>query len=71
MKQMTCTQMGGSCSAVITGETAEDMAQNGMVHVLEAHPDMAEQIKAMTPEETSKWMEEFSAKFESAEEVSE
>ena len=71
MKQMTCAQMGGpaSCNFVVSGNTAEEMAKNGMDHVTEAHPDMAEQIKKMTPEETTKWMADFQVKFDAQPEM--
>jgi len=66
MKQITCAQMGGpaTCSTVFQGNTPEEIVQNAMKHVEEAHPDMAASIKAMTPEETSKWMEDFHKTFE-------
>jgi predicted small metal-binding protein len=66
MKQMTCAQMGGpaTCTTLITGETAEEMVKNGMDHINNAHPDMSADIKKMTPEETTKWMADFNAKFD-------
>ncbi len=51
--------MGGpaTCTTVLAGATQEEMVASGMKHVEEAHPEMAVQIKAMTPEETKKWFE--------------
>lgn len=71
MKQMTCAQMGGpaDCTTMITGNTAEEMVQNGMTHINEAHPQMAVDIKKMTPEETSKWMADFRVKFDASAEM--
>ena len=71
MKQMTCAQMGGpaTCTFMVTGNTAEEMTSNGMKHIEEAHAEMAKQIKAMTKEETDKWMMEFKAKFDAAPEM--
>lgn len=71
MKQMTCAQMGGpaTCTVVITGNTAEEMVQNGMTHVMQAHPDMAEGIKKMTPEETTAWMTNFQKQFDALPEM--
>ncbi len=71
MKQMTCAQMGGpaSCTFAVTGNSAEEMSMNGMKHVEEAHPDMAAQIKAMSKEDTDKWMAEFKGKFDAAPEM--
>ena len=64
MKHMTCAQMGGPCETMIAGETAEAMIKNGMDHVTEAHTDLAEQIKSMTPEQGEAWGKEFQAKFD-------
>ena len=35
MKTMTCRDMGGSCDVQITGNTAEEMMNNGSAHVKE------------------------------------
>jgi len=68
MKQMTCAQMGGpaTCNTMISGNTAEEMVKNGMDHINQAHPEMAADIKKMTPEETTKWMADFQKKFDAA-----
>jgi hypothetical protein len=60
--------MGGpaDCSAVLSGNTAEELVTRGMDHVTQTHPELAEQIKKMTPEETAKWMAEFQTKFDAA-----
>jgi hypothetical protein len=66
MKQMTCVAMGGpaDCTAVLTGNTAEEMVASGMKHVTEAHPEMAADIQKMSKEDTAKWMAEFQGKFD-------
>jgi hypothetical protein len=72
MKQMTCAQIGGpaTCSTMLSGNTAEELiTKSGMPHVMESHPEMAEDIKKMTPEETTKWMADFQAKFDAAPEM--
>ncbi len=71
MKQMTCAQMGGpaECNFVVTGETAEEMAKNGGEHVMQSHPDIAEQMKNMTPEQNAQWMADFQPKFDAAPEM--
>ncbi|MEJ0021264.1 MAG: hypothetical protein WDN47_01640 [Candidatus Doudnabacteria bacterium] len=65
MKQILCSQMGGpaDCTVMISGNTPEEMVSNGMVHINQAHPELAEQVKKMTPEETTKWMDDFKKKF--------
>ena len=65
MKQITCPAMGGpaTCTTVFSGNTPEEVVGSAMKHVEEAHPELATQVKAMTPEETAKWMADFHAKF--------
>jgi Trk K+ transport system NAD-binding subunit len=71
MKQMTCAQMGGpaTCSTIISGNTAEEMVKNGMDHIIQAHPEMASDVKNMTPEATTAWMADFQKKFDAAPEM--
>ena len=71
MKQMTCAQMGGpaTCNTMISGNTAEEMVANGMKHLTEAHPEMEADMKAMSPEATTKWRADFQAKWDAAPEM--
>lgn len=71
MKQMTCPEMGGpaTCTAVITGNTVQEMVDNGTKHVMESHPDIAVTMKAMTKEDTDKWMADFQKKWDAAPEM--
>ena len=71
MKQMTCAQMGGpaTCMAVITGDTEDDMIQNGMTHLKEAHPDMVEGMKTAPKESMDKWREDFQRKWDTTPEM--
>lgn len=71
MKQITCPAMGGptTCTAVLKGNTAEEMVADGMKHVTEVHPEMAADIAKMTPEDTAKWMAEFHPKFDALPEM--
>ncbi len=68
MKQMSCAQIGGpaTCTVMVTGNTADEVVQNGMAHVTEAHPDLLERIQKMTEEETTQWMTDFRKKFDAA-----
>ena len=61
MKQLTCAQMGGpaTCTAVLAGNTPEEMIASGMKHVTAAHPDMAEGMKTMPKETLEKWRADF------------
>lgn len=66
MKSMTCAAAGGpaTCTAVITGNTVDEMLASGMKHVTEAHPEMAADIKKMSKEDMAKFMIEFKSKFD-------
>ena len=57
MQQMTCSAAGGpaTCTAVLMGNTAEEMVANGTKHVAEAHPEMAADIKSMSKEAMDEW----------------
>jgi len=68
---MTCSQMGGSCDATITGATEDEMMANGMKHLEEAHPQMAEDVKKASPTDPMmvEWNAKFKKDFEAAPEV--
>jgi hypothetical protein len=71
MKQMTCAQMGGpaTCNVVLPGNTFDEAVKSGMIHVEQAHPDMAAQIKAMSPEDMAKWSAETKPKWDALPDV--
>jgi predicted small metal-binding protein len=70
MKKMTCRDMGGTCDMEVTGETMEEMMENGKQHVHsqedEGHKQIVSQMEAASPEEMEAWKRDFAAKFESA-----
>ncbi len=71
MKQMTCARMGGpaTCNFMVTGNTAKEMADNGMKHVMQAHPDMADKMKTMSKEDNDKWWAMFQKKWDATPEM--
>lgn len=70
MKTMTCKQMGGMCEQSINGATADQMMQNGMAHLEQSHPDMANNIKAMSKDDPimAEWSKKFATDFENTKE---
>jgi hypothetical protein len=72
MKKMTCKEMGGSCDAVIEGNTAEEMALNGGKHLTvmsekdAGHKRDKEVMDASqnNPEHIKEWMVDFTTKFD-------
>jgi len=71
MKQMTCPAAGGpaTCTAVLSGNTAEEMMADGMKHVAAAHPEMADGMTKMSPEDRAKFVADFHHKFDALPEV--
>ncbi|MEK7602903.1 MAG: DUF1059 domain-containing protein [Patescibacteria group bacterium] len=72
MKQFTCQELKGCCSAIITGSTPEEMGDNSKRHVMEmmqagdqAHKEAVELMMKMPPEEFNKWFDDFKQKFNS------
>lgn len=65
---MTCAQMGGPCDAKITGNTPDEMMKNGMMHLEQAHPDMAAKVKAMPKDDPmmTEWNKKFMQDWEAA-----
>ncbi len=68
---MTCAQMGGMCEAEIMGGTREEMMGNGMKHLEEAHPEMAESVKNMSETDPMMmaWVEKFNADYDATPEM--
>ena len=58
--------MGGMCDEKILGETPDAMIAAGMVHIEEAHPEMAASIKTMPKEDPKmvEWHEQFMTTWE-------
>ena len=73
MKQMTCAQMGGSmtgtCQTMIQGTTVEEIVKAGGDHVMATDPEIAEKMRAMTPEQNASWMADFKPKFDAMPEM--
>ena len=71
MKQMTCAQMGGpsTCSTVISGNTPDEMINNGMTHLNQAHPQMVQDMQSMPKETMENWRAEFQTKWDAAPEM--
>ena len=68
MKQLACSAIGGpsDCHAMVSGNDVADIGKNGMAHLESAHPELAAQVKAMSPEQMEKWAEETQPKFDAA-----
>jgi len=69
MKEFTCASLGGTCEAVISGNSPEEVMGNGWQHLEETHPDMATAMKAMPQEGKEEWTKNFRAQWDSAPEA--
>jgi len=72
MKKTTCKDLRGACDAVITGNSAEEMAENSKKHVMKmvqtgdkAHLKAMEDMKSLSKESQIKWYNNFVANFDS------
>lgn len=72
MKTMTCRQMGGPCDEQIHGSTADEMMNNGAMHVTEMANSGDEEHKKVlammeetrqNPEAGKVWFEKFASDF--------
>jgi len=72
VKKTTCKNLRGVCDTEISGNTAEEMGENGKQHVMDmildgdqAHTDAVEAMQNLSPEDQQKWFAEFVASFDS------
>lgn len=47
MKTMTCKELGGKCDKKLSANTWDDMVKKMTRHVVEKHPDVANDMKKM------------------------
>jgi predicted small metal-binding protein len=73
MKKLTCSDLGGSCDAEITGDTFEEVGKKSYEHVMgqinsgdEAHTAVASKMANATPEEQKAMMAEYKKKYDEA-----
>jgi predicted small metal-binding protein len=66
MKTMTCRELGGKCEQRLSANSWEEMVKTMTKHVLEKHPDVAQQMKAMHDADPQKWGKEMKPKWEAA-----
>lgn len=69
MKTMTCKALGGPCDASMTADSSEEMLKKATEHVNEAHPEIVEQMKAMSKDDMDKWNADFKGKWDATPEA--
>jgi predicted small metal-binding protein len=55
MKTMTCKQLGGKCDQQLSAASWEEMVKVMTKHVMDKHPDVAEQMKKMHEKDPKQW----------------
>lgn len=66
MKAMTCRELGGACDLQLSAETWEEMVKRMAAHVMQKHPDVAEDMKKMHEEDPEQWGKQMKPKWELA-----
>jgi hypothetical protein len=63
--------MGGpaTCTAVLAGNTPDEMIASGMEHLKQAHPEMVESMKTMPKETMDAWRADFQTKWDAQPEM--
>ena len=66
MKTMTCKELGGKCDKKLSANTWDDMVKKMTRHVVEKHPDVANDMKKMHEQDPKKWGKEMKPKWDAA-----
>ena len=66
MKTMTCRDLGGVCDQKLSANSWDEMVQKMSKHVMDKHPDVAEEMEKMHNEDPKKWGREMKPKFDNA-----
>ena len=69
MKSLTCRELGGTCDYRISAETWDEAVNKMTAHVMDRHPDVAEQMKEMHEKDPEKWGRETKPKWDAAPEA--
>ena len=70
MKAMTCKELGGKCNQRLTANTWEEMVKTMTKHVMDKHPDVAQEMQKMHEQDPKKWGQEMKPKWDAAPPVS-
>ena len=66
MKTMTCKELGGKCDQTLSANSWDEMVKKMTSHVMEKHPDVAEDMKKMHEQDSQKWGKEMKPKWDAA-----
>jgi predicted small metal-binding protein len=63
MKIITCTDMGGTCTAKISADSAEQMIAKVREHIRTSHAETAKRMNSMSIDEERRWIEDIHRKW--------
>jgi predicted small metal-binding protein len=66
MKTLTCRELGGKCDENLSANSWNEMVNAMTRHVMEKHPDVANDMERMHNEDRQKWGGEMKPKFYAA-----
>lgn len=69
MKTLTCRELRGKCAHRLTASSWDEMVKAMTKHVLEKHPDVAQQMEKMHNEDPKRWGREMKPKWDAAPET--
>lgn len=69
MRTMTCRELGGTCDQRLSAETWDDMVKAMTAHVMDKHPNVAEDMKKMHEKDPKEWGREMKPKWDRAPET--
>jgi predicted small metal-binding protein len=69
MKTLSCKELGGTCYEKIAAETWDEAVKKMTAHVMEKHPDVAEEMKKMHVRDPEEWSRKVKPKWDAAPET--
>ena len=66
MKTMTCKELGGKCNQKLSANSWDDMVKKMTSHVMDKHPDVANDMKKMHEQDPNNWGKEMKPKWDAA-----
>ena len=69
MKTMTCKELGGKCDQKLSAGSWDEMVKAMTKHVVEKHPDVANEMMEIHKRDPKEWGREMKPKWEAAPEL--
>jgi predicted small metal-binding protein len=66
VKTLTCEALGGACDQKLSADTWDEMVKVMATHVMERHPAVTQQMKAMHERDPQEWARMAKPKWDAA-----